>query len=114
MHVATVGANHPAVAVLRKNTSSVPKITSQVICCTSPCHKSLRNGFMSQQAVALLTQKAGNDDASILTPRVILPPPPVLNMDVPGVYEDDDKNRSIDSSVASSDGTSTGVGTMIN
>ena len=69
---------------------------------------------MSQQAVALLTQKAGNDDASILTPRVILPPPPVLNMDVPGVYEDDDKNRSIDSSVASSDGTSTGVGTMIN
>ena len=114
-HVATVGANHPAVAALGKNsTSSVPEITSQVICCTSPCCKSPENGFMSQQAVALLTQKAGNDDASILTPRVILPAPPVLNVDVPGVYEDDDEDRSIESSVASSDGTSTGGGTMIN
>ncbi len=62
---------------------------------------------MSQQAVALLTQKAGNDDVSILTPRVILQPPPVLNVDVPGNYEDVDKDRSIDSSVVLSDGTST-------
>ncbi len=61
-----------------------------------------------------MTQKAGNDDASILTPHVILPPPPVLNVDVPGYYEDDDKDRSIDSSVALSNGTSTGGGTLIN
>ena len=112
-HVATVGANHPAVATSRKNTSSVPKITSQVICRTSPNCKSPENGFMSQQAAALLTQKAGNDNASILTPRVILPPPPNLNVDVPGNYKDDDEDKSIDSSVASSDGTSTGGGTMI-
>ena len=69
---------------------------------------------MSQQAAVLLTQKAGNDNASILTPRVILQPHPVLNVDVPGVYKDDDKDRSIDSSVALSDGTSTGGGTLIN
>ena len=113
-HVASVGANHPAVAVLRKNSmSSVPEITSQVICRTSSHPKSPENGFMSQQAATLLTQKASNDDVSILTPHVILPPPPVLNVDVPGVYEDDDEDRSIDSSVASSDGTSTGGGTMI-
>ena len=72
-HVATVGANHPAVAALRKNASSVPEITSQVICRSSPRRKSPENGFMSQQAAALLTQKASNDNASILTPRVILP-----------------------------------------
>ena len=66
-HVATVGANHLVVAALRKNTSSVPEITSQVICCMSPHRKSPENGFMSQQAAAVLTQKAGNDDASILT-----------------------------------------------
>ena len=69
---------------------------------------------MSQQAAALLTQKAGNDDASILTPLVILPSPPVLNVDVPGDYKDDDEDRSIDSSVPSTDGTSTGGGTLIN
>ncbi len=68
---------------------------------------------MSQQAATLLTLKASNEDASILTHRLLLPPPPVLNVDVPGVYKDDDKDRSIDSSVASSDGTSTGGGTMI-
>ena len=114
-HVATVGANHPVVAALRKNsTSSVPEITSKVICHTSPHRKSPENGFMSQQAAALLTQKAGNDNASILTPRVILPPPPNLNVDVPGNYKDDDEDKSIDSSVASSDGTSTGGGTLIN
>ena len=39
-HVATVGANHPAVAASRKNASSVPEITSQVICRTSPHRKS--------------------------------------------------------------------------
>jgi hypothetical protein len=113
-HVATAGANHLAVAALRKNMSSVPEITSQVICRMSPRLKSPENGFMSQQAAALLTQKAGNDNASILTPRVILPPPPVLNVDVPGDYKDDDKDWSIDSSVPSTDGTSTGGGTLIN
>jgi hypothetical protein len=41
---------------------------------------------MSQQAAALLTQKAGNDNASILTPRVILQPHPVLNVDVPVMW----------------------------
>jgi hypothetical protein len=113
-HVATVGANHPAVAALHKYTYFVPEITSQVICRTSPHRKIPENGFMSQQAAALLTQKAGNDNASILTPRVILPPPPVLNVDVPGDYKDDDKDWSIDSSVPSTDGTSTGGGTLIN
>jgi hypothetical protein len=106
-HVATVGANHPAVTALHNNMPSIPEITSQVICRMSPRRKSPENGFMSQQAVALLTQKAGNDDVSILTPRVILQPPPVLNVDVPGNYEDVDKDRSIDSSVVLSDGTST-------
>ena len=71
MHIATVGANHPVVAVLRNNTSSVPGITSPVICHTSPHHKSSENGFMSQQAAALLTLKAGSDNKSIPTPRVI-------------------------------------------
>ncbi len=69
---------------------------------------------MSQQAAALLTQTASNDDASILTPRVILPPPPVFNVDVPGDYKDDAKDRSIDSSVALSDGTSIRGGMLIN
>jgi hypothetical protein len=92
----------------------VPEITSQVICRMSPHLKSPKNGFMSQEAAALLTQKAGNDNASILTPRVILQPPPVLNVDVPDVYKDVDKDTSIDSSVISSDGTSTGDGTLIN
>jgi hypothetical protein len=112
--VATVGANHPAVTVLHKNAPSNPAITSPVICCTSPRPKSPENGFMSQQAVALLTQKAGNDNASILTPLVILQPPPVLNMDVPSVYKDVDKDTCIVSSAALSDGTSTGGGTLIN
>ena len=71
MHIATVGANHPVVAALRNNTSSVPEITSPGICHTSPHHKSLENGFMSQQAAALLTLKAGSDNKSIQTPRVI-------------------------------------------
>jgi hypothetical protein len=66
MDVATIGGNHPAVAALRKNKPSDPEITSQVICCTSPRRKSPEIGFMSQQAAALLTQKADNDDASIL------------------------------------------------
>ena len=113
-HVATVGANHPAVAASRKNTSSVPEITPQVICRTSPHRKSPENDFMVQQAAALLTQMAGDGNASILIPCVILPPPPVLTVDVPVDYKDDDKDRSIDSSVASSDGTSTGGGTLIN
>jgi len=69
-HVANVVANHPAVAALCNNTSSVPEITSQVICPMSPRLKSPENCFMSQQAAALLTQKAGNDNASILTPHV--------------------------------------------
>ena len=113
-HVATVGANRPAVAALRKTTSSNPEITSQVICRTSPCHRLPVNGFMRQQAAALLTQKAGNDKALILLPRVILQPPPVLNVDVPGVYKDVDRDLSIDSSKVSSDGTSTGGGTQFN
>ena len=113
-HVATVGANHPAVAALRKNTPSDSELTSQVISHTIPSLKSPVNGFMSHQAAALLTQMAGNDDASILTPRVILQPPPVLNVDVPGVYKDDDEDTSIDSPLVLSDGTSTGGGTLMN
>ena len=69
---------------------------------------------MSQQAAALLTQKAGNDNASILTPCVILQPHPVLNVDVPGVYKDVDVDTSIGSSVVLSDGTSTRGGILIN
>ena len=80
----------------------------------SPHHKSPENGYLSQQAAALLAQKAGNDNASILTPRVILQPPPVLNVDVPGVHEAVDNDTSIDSYVELSDGTSTGGGTLIN
>ena len=71
-------------------------------------------GFRSQQAAALLTQKAGNDDASILTSHVILQPPPVLNVDVPGIYEDVHEDTSIDTSKVLSDGASNGSGTMIN
>jgi hypothetical protein len=50
-HDATVGANHPVVAALRKN------MPSQLICHTSPRCKSPENGCMSQQAAALLTRK---------------------------------------------------------
>ena len=102
------------VAALRKNTSSNLEITSQVIYHTNPCCRSPVIGFRSQQAAALLTQKAGNDDASILTSHVILQPPPVLNVDVPGIYEDVHEDTSIDTSKVLSDGASNGSGTMIN
>ncbi len=68
---------------------------------------------MSQQAMVLLTQKAGNDDVSILTPRVILPQPPVLNVDVPSPNDDVDNDTSNVSSDVSSAGTSTGGGTLL-
>ena len=58
-HVATVGANQPAVTALLKNMPSNPEITSQVICRTSPCRKSPVNGFMRQQAAARLNFMIG-------------------------------------------------------
>jgi hypothetical protein len=69
--VATVGANHPALAASHGRGPKNPEITSHSLRRTSP----LRSPpvAMSLQAMALLTQKGGNDKMSILTPRVILP-----------------------------------------
>ena len=68
-------------------------------------------GGLQLQAMALLPQKGGNDEVSILTPRVILQQPPVLDVDV----ADDDAGNStsrVSSDVSSAD-TSTGRGTQI-
>ena len=111
--VATVGANHPAVAALCRHVPNNLEITSQVSCRTSPRRPSTVNGFMSQQATALLTQKAGNDDVSILTHRVILQQSSVLDVDIPSVDRDVNKDTSIVSSDVLSVGTSTRKGIQI-
>jgi hypothetical protein len=63
--------------------------------------------------MALLPQKGGNDEVSILTPRVILQQHPVLDVDV---ADDDagDSTSRVSSDVSSADtDTSTGRGTRI-
>ncbi len=104
--VATVGANHPALAASRGRGPKNPEITSHSSRRTSPRRSPAV--AMSLQAMALLTQKGGNDEMSILTPRVILPRPPVLDVDVD---DDADEDTSIVSSDVSSADTSTGGGT---
>ena len=66
-----------------------------------------------QAMAALLPQKGGNEEVSILTPRVILQQPPVLDVDV-DVADDDAGNITsrVSSDVSSAD-TSTGRGTQI-
>jgi hypothetical protein len=63
--------------------------------------------------MALLPQKGGNDEVSILTPRVILQQHPALDVDV---ADDDagDSTSRVSSDVSSADtDTSTGRGTRI-
>ena len=66
-----------------------------------------------QAMAALLPQKGGNEEVSILTPRVILQQPPVLDVDV-DVADDDAGNITsrVSSDVSSAD-TSTRRGTEI-
>ena len=58
--------------------------------------------------MALLIQKAGNDEVSILAPRVILPQPPVFDVDVPSP---DDAMINNNISNVSSDVLSAGTST---
>jgi hypothetical protein len=106
--VATVGANYPALAASRGRRPKNPEITSHSLRRTSPRRSPAV--AMSLQAMALLTQKGGNAKMSILTPRVILPQPPVLDVDVD---DDADEDKSIVSSDELSADTSTGGGTRI-
>ena len=58
--VATIGANHPALAASRGRGPKNPEITSHSSRRMSPRHSPV--GATSLQAMALLTQKGGNDE----------------------------------------------------
>jgi hypothetical protein len=106
--VATVDANHPALAASHGRGPKNPEITSHSSRRTSPrCSPAVA---MSLQAMALLTHKGGNEEMSILTPCVILPQPPVLDVDV---NDDANKDTSVVSSDVLSADTSTRGGTRI-
>ena len=111
--VATVGAHHLALAAPRVRGPKNPEITSHSSRRTSPWRSSpaVAMGGLQLQAMALLPQKGGNDEVSILTPRVILQQHPVLDVDV---ADDDagDSTSRVSSDVSSAD-TSTGRGTRI-
>ena len=111
--VATVGANHLALAAPRVCGPKNPEITSHSSRRTSPWRSSpaVVMGGLQLQAMALLPQKGGNDEVSILTPRVILQQPPVLDVD--GADDDAGNSTSRVSSDGSSADTSTGRGTHI-
>ena len=64
-----------------------------------------------QAMAALLPQKGGNEEVSILTPRVILQQPPILDVDVANDDAGNDTSR-VSSEVSSAD-TSTGRGTRL-
>ena len=108
--VATVSANHPALAASRVRGSKNPEITSHSLRRTSPrCSSPVVS--MGLQAMVMLTQKGGNDEVLILTPCVILQQPPFLDVDAADDAAGNDTSR-VSSDVLSAD-TSTGRGTQI-
>ena len=113
--VATVGANHLALAAPRVRGPKNPEITSHSSRRTSPWRSSpaVVMGGLQLQAMVLLPQKGGNDEVSILTPRVILQQPPVLDVDVDVADDDAGNITSRVSSDVLSAYTSTGRGTQI-
>ena len=108
--VATVGANHPALAASRVRGPKNPEITSHSLRRTSP-RRSSPAVVMGLQAMVLSTQKGGNNKVSILTPCVILQQPPVLDVDVAD-YDAGNILSRVSSDVSSAD-TSIGRGTQI-
>jgi hypothetical protein len=110
--VATVDANHPALAVLRSMRRLNPVITSGTPCRTSP----RRPEAASRDNTALLTLNAGNDNMLLLTPHILLSIPPVIDVDVPN-RENINVDSNIDSdnelSSVSSDARSMGEGKLI-
>jgi hypothetical protein len=107
--VATVDANnHPMLAVLRSMRGPTQDITSGTLHCTSPRHTQAA----SRDDMALLPQNAGSDNALLLTPRILLPIPPVIDVDILNCEDIDiDSNNELPNVL--SDATSTGRGKLI-